>query len=129
HAERPISRRAAQHRPDTLLGRRHDRQAVTPLPLAERGENSFRRVDDRDVGCSGGRETALNRGWPERGASRLYCSEVHEAGFDRGWPERGASRLRTADLARAGRSGVRARRLTEQFYDLLAGLAGFSAER
>ena len=75
HAQRSIARRSTQHRPHSSFGRRDDRQAVAPLPFAERGEH---------------------------GLGGVYCIDVCEAGLNHGWPERGASRLRTPGLARWG---------------------------
>ena len=102
HAERSVARRSPEHRPHAGFGRRHDRQAVAPLPFAEGGEHGLGRVEDCDACCSGERE----------------------AGLDRGWPERGAARLRTRDLARLARATTDW--LSEQVCQLVDGLASSS---
>src|SRR5437867_2708439 len=86
----------------SVVDQRGDEARRRALDAAVQGE---RPRDNQELHCSGCREAGLDRGWPEREATRLRRpaaalsawvpgSRCREAGLDRGWPEREATRLR-----------------------------------
>src|SRR5438093_139045 len=88
----------------SVVDQRGDEARRRALDAAVQGE---RPRDDQELHCSGCREAGLDRGWPEREATRLRMpasalsacepgSRGREAGLDRGWPEKDATRLRGA---------------------------------
>src|SRR2546430_8325190 len=59
-------------------------------------------ADDEDPHCIGVREAGVNRGWPEKGTTRLcsatprFIPTVRQTATSRGWPEKGTTRLCSA---------------------------------